>query len=83
MPIAFVFLNIIPDTEREVIDAIRAMLKFVPSVKYEIQGVYGVYDMALKIETKGMEDLRHLVAETRRIGKIKSTITMLVNEEQE
>lgn len=83
MPIAFVLLNIIPDTESEVIEGIRAMLKFVPSTKYEIQGVYGVYDLVLKIETKGMEDLRHLVAETRRIGKIQSTITMLVNEEQE
>lgn len=83
MPIAFVLLNIIPDTEREVIEGIRAMLKFAPSTKYEIQGVYGVYDLVLKIETKGMGDLRHLVAETRRIGKIQSTITMLVNEEQE
>lgn len=83
MPIAFVLLNVIPDTEREVIEGIRAMLKFVTSTKYEIQDVYGVYDIVLKIETKGMEDLRHLVAEIRRIGKIQSTITMLVNEEQE
>jgi len=83
MPTAYILLNIKPDTETDVIEGIKAMLKFVSSVKYEIQGVYGVYDMVLKIETKGMEDLRHLVAETRRVGKIQSTITMLVNEEQE
>lgn len=83
MPTAYVLLNIKPDTETDVIEGIKTILKFVPSIKYEIQGVYGVYDIVLKIETKGMEDLRHLVAETRRIGKIQSTITMLVNEEQE
>lgn len=83
MPTAYILLNIKPDTETDVIEGIKAMLKFVSSVKYEIQGVYGVYDIVLKIETKGMEDLRHLVTETRRIGKIQSTITMLVNEEQE
>ena len=50
---------------------------------YEIQGVYGVYDIVVKLECKTMEDVRNTLGMIRRIDKIVSTITMLVNEEQE
>ena len=76
-------MNVNADSEIAVIKSIKEMLKSSSSVKYEIQGVYGVYDLVLKIVTEKIEDLRDLVAKIRRVDKIRSTITMLVIEEQE
>ena len=83
MPTAYVVMNVNADSEIDVIKSIKEMLKSSSSVKYEIQGVYGVYDLVLKIVTEKIEDLRDLVAKIRRVDKIRSTITMLVIEEQE
>ncbi|MEX0763733.1 MAG: Lrp/AsnC ligand binding domain-containing protein [Nitrosopumilaceae archaeon] len=83
MPTAYVVMNVNADSEIAVIKSIKEMLKSSSSVKYEIQGVYGVYDLVLKIVTEKIEDLRDLVAKIRRVDKIRSTITMLVIEEQE
>ena len=83
MPTAYVVMNVNADSEIAVIKSIKEMIKSSSSVKYEIQGVYGVYDLVLKIVTEKIEDLRDLVANIRRVDKIRSTITMLVIEEQE
>ena len=83
MPTAYVVMNVNADSEIDVIKSIKEMIKSSSSVKYEIQGVYGVYDLVLKIVTEKIEDLRDLVAKIRRVDKIRSTITMLVIEEQE
>ena len=83
MPIAYILLNIQPNYESEVISKIREVLKGSPSVKYEIQGVYGVYDIIAKVECQSMDDVRNMLSKIRRVDKIVSTITMLVNEEQE
>ena len=53
------------------------------SVKYELQGVYGVYDIVVKIESESIDDVKNILAKIRRVNKIISTITMLVIEEQE
>jgi len=83
MPIAYILLNIQPNSESEVISKIREVLKGGQSVKYEIQGVYGVYDIIAKVECQSMDDVRNMLSKIRRVDKIVSTITMLVNEEQE
>lgn len=83
MPIAYILLNIQPNSESEVISKIREVLKGGQSVKYEIQGVYGVYDIIAKVECQSMDDVRNVLSKIRRVDKIVSTITMLVNEEQE
>lgn len=83
MPTAYIVMNVNADSEIAVIKSIKEMLKSSSSVKYEIQGVYGVYDLVLKIVTEKIDDLRDLVTKIRRVDKIRSTITMLVIEEQE
>jgi DNA-binding Lrp family transcriptional regulator len=83
MPIAYILLNIQPNSESEVISKIREVIKGSQSVKYEIQGVYGVYDIIAKVECQSMDDVRNVLSKIRRVDKIVSTITMLVNEEQE
>ena len=53
-------------------------------VSYEVQGVYGVYDIVLKLSSKDAEKLRTIITnKVRKIGKIQSTLTMMVIEEQE
>lgn len=83
MPIAYILLNIQPNSESEVISKIREVVKGGQSVKYEIQGVYGVYDIIAKVECQSMDDVRNMLGKIRQVNKIVSTITMLVNEEQE
>jgi len=84
MPTAYVLLNIKPESEMEVIKQIKDTMKIEDeSVRYEIQGVYGVYDIVVKIESESMDDVKNTLAKIRRIDKISSTITMLVIEEQE
>jgi len=84
MPSAYILLNGKPDSEVEIINKIKEIIKSgIQPVSYEIQGVYGVYDIVVKLECKTMEDVRNVLANIRRIDKIVSTITMLVNEEQE
>lgn len=83
MPAAYILLNSKPDSEMEIINNIKNIMKSNSQFKYEIQGVYGVYDIVVKVECEKMEDVRNTLGKIRRIDKIVSTITMLVNEEQE
>ncbi|HJT09190.1 MAG TPA: Lrp/AsnC ligand binding domain-containing protein, partial [Candidatus Nitrosotalea sp.] len=54
------------------------------AVKYEIQGVYGVYDIIVKITADSMDRLRSIITnKIRKIDKVYSTLTMMVIEEQE
>ena len=53
-------------------------------VKYEVRGVYGVYDIVLKISSDDAEKLRGIITnKIRKISKVQSTLTMMVIEEQE
>ncbi len=52
-------------------------------VKYDILEVNGVYDIVVKIECTNMADVKNIIGEIRKINRISSTTTMLVNEEQE
>ncbi|MEE9241584.1 MAG: Lrp/AsnC ligand binding domain-containing protein, partial [Nitrosopumilaceae archaeon] len=54
------------------------------NIKYEVQGVYGVYDIVLKVSSDNSEKLRGVITnKIRKIGKVQSTLTMMVIEEQE
>jgi DNA-binding Lrp family transcriptional regulator len=83
VPTAYILLNSQPNSEVEIISKIKEIIKDDQSVKYEIQGVYGVYDIIVKVERESMDDIRNTLLKIRRVNKIVSTITMLVNEEQE
>ncbi len=84
MPMAYVLLNSDLGSDTTVINEIKQLLADEESVEYEIQGVYGVYDIVLKLTTDETDNLRHVIAnKVRKISKIQSTLTMMVIEEQE
>ena len=53
-------------------------------ISYEIQGVYGVYDIVVKVSSDDSPKLRSIVTnQIRKIENVQSTLTMMVIEEQE
>ena len=53
-------------------------------VQFEIQGVYGVYDIILKLTSDDSTKLRSIVTnDIRKIENVQSTLTMMVIEQQE
>ena len=68
----------------EIIKKIKQILDTESGVKYEVQGVYGVYDIIVKITADSMDLLRSIITnKIRKIDKVYSTLTMMVIEEQE
>ena len=77
-PIAFVLINTEIGSENEVLKT----LKKVSGVK-EAYSVYGVYDIIAKIQADTMDKLKEMVTwHIRRLDKVRSTLTMIVTEEQ-
>ncbi len=83
MPTAYVLLNSDLGTDVSIITEIKQILTD-ESVKFEVRGVYGVYDIVLKISSDNAEKLRSIITnKIRKISKVQSTLTMMVIEEQE
>ena len=83
MPTAYVLLNSDLGSDESIIDEVKKIL-VEEDVTYEIQGVYGVYDIVLKLSSNNAEKLRGIITnKVRKISKIQSTLTMMVIEEQE
>jgi len=81
MPTAYFLLNVALTHETEVIDKVRQILNTQQSINFEIQGVYGVYDIIIKITADSDDKIRHLALEKiKSIKNIQSAITMMVNE---
>jgi DNA-binding Lrp family transcriptional regulator len=81
---AYVLLNSDLGSDEIIIAKVKEMLDKEENVKYEIQGVYGVYDIVLKISSENTENLRSVISnKIRKIEKVQSTLTMMVIEEQE
>ena len=84
MPTAYVLLNSDLGSDESIITKVKEILDSESSVKYEVQGVYGVYDIVLKISSENTENLRSVITnKIRKIDKVQSTLTMMVIEEQE
>ena len=84
MPIAFVLINSELSYDGEIIAKIKEILGVDSNLKYQIQGVYGIYDIVLKVSSDDGPKLRKIITnEIRKIGKVQSTLTMMVIEEQE
>ena len=67
--------------EVEVIDKVKQILTESQSINFEIQGVYGIYDIIVKITADSDDKIRHLALEKiKSIKNIQSAITMMVNE---
>ena len=83
MPIAYVLLNSDLGTDQTIIDEVKQILS-AEGVSSEVQGVYGVYDIVLKISSEDSEKIRSVITnKIRKISKVQSTLTMMVIEEQE
>ena len=83
MPTAYVLLNSDLGSDSSIIDEIKPILQD-EDVQYEVQGVYGVYDIVLKLSSDNAENLRAIITnKIRKISEVQSTLTMMVIEEQE
>ncbi|GBH34944.1 AsnC family transcriptional regulator [Nitrosopumilus zosterae] len=83
VPTAYVLLNSDLGSDESIIAEVKQILAD-EDVKYEVQGVYGVYDIVLKLTSDDSEKLRTIITnKVRKISKVQSTLTMMVIEEQE
>ena len=83
MPTAYVLLNSDLGSDESIINEVKQILAE-ENITYEVQGVYGVYDIVLKLSSDDAEKLRGIITnKVRKIGKVQSTLTMMVIEEQE
>ena len=84
VPIAFVLINSDLGKDVEIIGKIKKIMQSEKDISYEIQGVYGVYDIVVKVSSDDSPKLRSIVTnQIRKIENVQSTLTMMVIEEQE
>ena len=83
MPTAYVLLNSDLGSDVSIIAEIKEKLVN-EDIKFDVRGVYGVYDIVLKLTSDDAEKLRALITnKIRKISRVQSTLTMIVIEEQE
>ena len=71
-------------SDQEIITKLKEMLSVEKEIKYDVQGVYGIYDIVVKIEAANPDLLRTIITnKIRKIDKVQSTLTMMVIEKQE
>lgn len=76
MPSAIVLINTDPGGEQEVFDKLVTLDEVA-----EIDIVYGVYDLVVKIQTSDTDKLKSFVTNTiRKLPKVRSTLTMVIME---
>ena len=84
MPTAYVLINSDLGTDGSIISKIKEILKDEKDVEFTTQGVYGIYDIVLKISSDNTDILRDIITyKIRKINRVQSTLTMMVVEEQE
>ncbi len=84
MPTTYILINSDLGSDVEIIKKIKQILDNEKAITYEVQGVYGVYDIIVKITADSMDLLRSIITnKIRKIDKVYSTLTMMVIEEQE
>ena len=84
LPISYVLINSDLGKDVEIIAKIKEIMKEQNDVKLEIQGVYRVYDVIVKLSADDTRKLRSIVTnDIRKIGNVQSTLTMMVIEQQE
>jgi DNA-binding Lrp family transcriptional regulator len=82
--IAYVLINSDLGSDETIISEVKDILSDQPEIQYEIQGVYGVFDVVLKLISEDATNLRSVITnKIRRIPQVQSTLTMMVIDEQE
>ena len=81
MPTAYVLINSDLGTDESIISKIKEILKDEKDIEFTTQGVYGIYDIVLKISSDNTDILRNIITfKIRKINKVQSTLTMMVVE---
>ena len=84
MPIAYVLINSDLGTDVTIIAKIKEILTGRDDVQYQIQGVYGVYDIIIKLSSASSDVLKSIITNNiRKINNIQSTLTMTVIEKED
>ena len=84
MPTSYILINSDLGTDESIITKVKEILDGEKSIQYEIQGVYGVFDIVLKLSSDDIDILRSTITnKIRKITSVQSTLTMMVIEEQE
>ena len=79
MHTAYVLINSDLGTDESIISKIKEILKDEKEVEFTTQGVYGIYDIILKISSDNTDILRNIITyKIRKINKVQSTLTMMV-----
>ncbi len=79
MTTAYVLINCEMGYEAEVIDEIKQL----EDVK-EINGVFGAYDILVKVESDNVENLRDTISwKIRKLNRVRSTLTLMIIEGQD
>ena len=84
MPTSYILSNSDLGTDESIITKIKEILSDEKDIKYEIQGVYGVFDIVLKLSSDDIDTLRSTITnKIRKITSVQSTLTMMVIDGQE
>jgi len=79
MATAYVLISCDLGYEAEIIDEMKQL----EDVK-EAHGVFGAYDILVKVESANVKDLRETITwKIRRLNRVRSTLTLMVIEGQE
>jgi DNA-binding Lrp family transcriptional regulator len=74
--LAYVLIGVEIGAGEEVLRELQRM----PEVK-ESYGVYGVYDIIVKVEAEDMSSLKNVISsKIRRIDRVRNTVTMIISE---
>ena len=81
---AFVLINSELGSDTSIIKEVKQILDSDSSIEYEIQGVYGIYDIVIKITAEKTQTVRNIITNhIRKISMVQSTLTMMVIKEQD
>ena len=74
MSIAFVLINTDMGSESDVTSELKKI-----DVVSEVYGVYGVYDLVVRLEGDSLDSIKEAIgSKIRTIKNVKSTLTMIV-----
>jgi len=84
MPTSYILINSDLGADETIIKNIKESLADEKDIQYKIKGVYGVYDIVLKLTSENADTLRSTITnKIRKITSVQSTLTMMVIEGQE
>lgn len=84
MPTAYILINSDLGTDVSIIEYLNKTLSEEKDIQFEVDGVYGVYDIIVKLTSENGETLRGIITNRiRTIDHVQSTLTMMVIDEQD